>query len=209
MNVSAATLSDDSRAARRTNWTNTSAPRNQPRSSKPGTPGPVATKRSRSSGFKPSMLAGGFKRRMLNRRATTAVASADAAMAVKEPRSCQNADSNSSAIQIVADAVNHVVTGWRRTTLKPHPIMMIATANVTRLNQRAQSSMLIGPFLKIEVSSRLAVPAAGAERQVAEPGSPVTDGGPRFTTGVALRLARAQRAISSFRANHTSGFDRA
>src|SRR5467141_2148836 len=37
------------------------------------------------------MLAGGFKRRMLNKRATTAVASANAAMAVKEPRSCQQA----------------------------------------------------------------------------------------------------------------------
>jgi hypothetical protein len=48
---------------------------------------------------------------MLNKRETTAVASANPAMAVKEPRSCQNADSNSSAIQIVADAVNHAVTG--------------------------------------------------------------------------------------------------
>src|SRR4029078_12242677 len=145
MNVSAKALRDASResadaatdAARRINWTNTRAPRNQPRSSKPGTPGPVATNRSRSWGFKPSMLAGGFKRRMLNKRETTAVASANAAMAVKEPRSCQKADIASSAIQIVADAANHAVTGWLRTTLKPHPIMMIATANVTRLSQRA------------------------------------------------------------------------
>jgi hypothetical protein len=83
------------------------------------------------------MLAGGFKRRMLNKRETTAVANANAAMAVKEPRSCQKADINSSAIQIVADAANQAVTGWRRTTLKPHPIMMIATANVTRPSQRA------------------------------------------------------------------------
>src|SRR6266403_6337912 len=145
MNANAEILSDDSRdsadaatdAARRTNWANTSAPSIQPRSSKPGTPGPVATSKSRSSGFKPAMLVGGVKRRMLNKRETTAVVSANAAMAVKEPRSCQKADTNSSAIQIVADAANQPVTGWPRTTLKPHPIMMIATANVTRLSQRA------------------------------------------------------------------------
>src|SRR6266852_4875796 len=123
-------------AARRINWTNTRAPRNQPRISKPGTPGPVATSRSRSSGFKPAMLAGGFKRRMLNKRETTAVANANAAMGVKEPRSCQKADINSSAIQMVTDAANHAVTGWLRTMLKPQPIMTIATANVTRLTQR-------------------------------------------------------------------------
>src|SRR6266446_5708267 len=147
MNISADSLSDASResadaatdAARRINWANTRAPRNQPRSSKPGTPGPVATSESRSSGFKPAMLAGGFKRRMLNKRETTAVASANAAMAVKEPRSCQKVDINSSAIQIVADTENHAVTGWVMTTPKPHPIMMIATANVTRLSQRAES----------------------------------------------------------------------
>src|SRR5216683_3790154 len=145
MNVSAEALSDASResadaaadAAHRMNWTNTRAPRSQPRTSKPGTPGPVATCRSRSWAFKPAMLAGGFKRRMLNRRETTAVASANAAMAVNEPRSCQKADINSSAIQIVADAANHAVTGWPRTTLAPQPIMMIAMANVTRLSQRA------------------------------------------------------------------------
>ncbi len=73
---------------------------------------------------------------MLNKRDTTAVASANAAMVVKEPRSCQAAEINSSAIQMVADAVNHAVTGWLRTTLKPHAIMMIATANVARLSQR-------------------------------------------------------------------------
>src|SRR6266478_4731667 len=153
MNVSAEALSDSSRqsadaatdAARRINWTNTRAPRNQPKSSKPGTPGPVATKRSRSSGFKPSMLAGGFKRRMLNKRETTAVASANAAMAVKEPRRFQKADISNSAIQIVVDAANHAVTGWVRMTLKPHPIMMIATPNVTRLNHRAESSILFAP----------------------------------------------------------------
>src|SRR6267154_686972 len=145
MNISAEALSDDSResadaaadAARRINWAITRAPRNQPRSSKPGTPGPVATSKSRSSAFKPTMLDGGFKRRMLNKRETTAVASANAAMAGKESRSCQRADINSSAIQIVADAENQVVTGWPRTTLAPHPIMMTATADVTRLSQRS------------------------------------------------------------------------
>src|SRR5438132_11549974 len=145
MNVSADSLSDilgesddaTTDAARRMNWTNTRAPRNQPKIAKPGTPGPVATSRSRSSGFKPAISAGGFRRRMLNKRETTAVASANAAIAGKEPRSCQKADINSSAIQIVADAANHAVTGWLRTTLKPHPTMTIATANVTRLNQRA------------------------------------------------------------------------
>src|SRR6202171_4438048 len=137
MNVRADSLSDTSResddaatdAARRMNWPNTRAPRNQPRISKPGTPGPVATSRSRSSGFKPAMLAGGFKRRMLNKRETTAVASANAAMAVKEPRRFQTADINNSAIHIVVDAANHAVTGWPRKTHRPHPIMMIATAN--------------------------------------------------------------------------------
>src|SRR5713226_3648842 len=164
------------------------------------------------------MLAGGFKRRTLNKRETTAVASANAAMAVKEPRSCQRADINSSTVQIVADAANHAVTGWPSTTLKPHPIMMIATANVTRLSQRAESSILIasvpqaGSVLTPLLPCIHRAPSAAAgprERQAAEPGSPVTVGGPRFTTGVALRLERAQRAISSFRANHTSGFDRA
>src|SRR5258707_11972237 len=135
MNISAESLSDASResddaateAARRINWMNTSAPRNQPRGSKPSTPGPVATSRSRSSGFKPAMLAGGFKRRMLNKRETTAVASANAPMEMKEPRSCQIADVNNSAIQTTLDMANHGVTGWVRMTLKPHPIMMIAT----------------------------------------------------------------------------------
>src|ERR1700674_4650013 len=129
MNVNAEALSDDSRgsarasrdAARRINWANTRAPRTQPRSSKPGTPGPVATSRSRSLALKPSVLAGGFKRRMLNKRETTAVASANAAMAVKEPRSCQKVDINNSAIQTVVDAATHAVTGWVRMTLKPHP----------------------------------------------------------------------------------------
>src|SRR5882762_10673800 len=114
MNISADSLSDTSResddaatdAARRINWANTRAPRNQPSGSKPGTPGPVATSRSRSSGFKPAMLAGGFKRRMLNKRETTAAASASAAMAVKDRRSCQRAAINSSAIQVVVDAAN-------------------------------------------------------------------------------------------------------
>src|SRR5882724_5583244 len=113
MNISAETLSDASLesadaatdAARKANRANTRAPRNQPRTSKPGTPGPVATSRSRSSGFKPAMSAGGFKRRMLNKRETTAVASANAAMAGKEPRSCQIADISNSVIQIVVDVV--------------------------------------------------------------------------------------------------------
>jgi len=52
------------------------------------------------------MLAGGFKRRMLNKRETTAVASANAAMAVKEPRRFQIADISNSAIHIVVDAAN-------------------------------------------------------------------------------------------------------
>src|SRR6266699_2155170 len=164
------------------------------------------------------MLAGGFKRRMLNKRETTAVASAKAAMAVKEPRSCQRAEINSSAIQIVADAANHAVTGWPSTTLKPHPIMTIAMANVTRLSQRAESSILIAsvPQARSVIAPvlpcihRVLSAAAGPRQcQAAGPGSPLTVGGPRFTTGVALRLERAQRAISSFRANHTSGFDRA
>src|SRR6202040_899507 len=114
MNVRANSLSDifgesddaATDAARRMNWANTRAPRNQPRIAKPGTPGPVATSRSRSSGFKPAMLAGGFKRRMLNKRETTAVASANAATDVNEPRSCQTADINNSAIQTVVDAAN-------------------------------------------------------------------------------------------------------
>src|SRR5216684_8096610 len=124
-------------AARRMNWTSTRAPRDQPRIAKPGTPGPVATSRSRSSGFKPAILAGGLKRRMLNKGETTAVASANAAIAGKEPRSCQIADINNSAIQIILDVANHAVTGWMRITLRPHPIMMIATAKGTRLSQRA------------------------------------------------------------------------
>src|ERR1700716_492249 len=128
MNANAQILSDASReseetaadAARRTNGATTRAPSIQPRSSKPGTPGPVATSRSRSSGFKPAMLAGGLKRRMLNKRETTAVASARAAMAVKDPRSGQRADINSSAIQAVVEAANQAVTGSPRRTPKPH-----------------------------------------------------------------------------------------
>src|SRR5229473_2402184 len=151
MNVRANSLSDTSGesdaaatdAARSTNWTSTRAPRNQPRIAKPGTPGPVATSRSRSSGFKPAVLAGGFKRRMLNKRETTAVASASAAIAMKEPRSCQIADINNSAIQTALDVANHLVTGWVRMTLKPHPIMMIATAKFTRLSQRAEPLILV------------------------------------------------------------------
>src|SRR5882762_9620761 len=89
------------------------------------------------------MLAGGFRRRMLNRRETTAVASANAAMAVKEPRSCQRAHINSSTIQIAADAANQAVTGWLRRTLEPHPTITIATASVTRLSQRSALLMRI------------------------------------------------------------------
>src|SRR5260370_35246997 len=126
MNVSAKAVSAASRdcadatqgADRRMNWTNKRAPRNKPRGSKPGTPGPVATSASRSSGVKPARLAGGFKLRTLNKRETTAVASANAAMAVKEPRSCQNAESNNSTIEILAETANHAVAGWLRTTRK-------------------------------------------------------------------------------------------
>src|SRR5229473_6391306 len=143
MNVRANSLSDifgesddaATDAARRINWTNTRAPRNQPRISKPGTPGPVATSRSRSSGFKPAISAGGFRRRMLNKRETTAVASANAAIIGKEPRSCQIADISNSAIQTILDVANHAATGWVSITLKPHPIMMIATTKVTRLSR--------------------------------------------------------------------------
>src|ERR1700692_2200124 len=153
MNVRANSLSDTSGesddattdAARSINWTSTRAPRNQPRIAKPGTPGPVATSRSRSSGFKPAMSAGGFKRRMLNKRETTAVASASAAMAGMEPRSCQIADINNSAIQTVLDVASHAVTGWVSITLEPNPIMMIATTKVTRLSQRAELSILNAP----------------------------------------------------------------
>src|SRR5260370_41850005 len=128
MNVRANSLSDifgesddaATDAARRMNWTNTRAPRNQPKIAKPGTPGPVATSRSRSSGFKPAVLAGGVKRRMLNKRETTAVGRASAAIAMKEPRSCQIGGSHKSAIQTALDVANHPVTGWGRVTLKPH-----------------------------------------------------------------------------------------
>src|ERR1700738_3380986 len=72
---------------------------------------------------------------MLKRRETTAVTHANPAMAVKDPRSCQAADISSSAIQIVVDAANQAVTGWPRRTLEPHPVMMTATASVTRLSQ--------------------------------------------------------------------------
>src|SRR6266403_1549772 len=154
MNANAVFWSDDPResadaatdAARRTNWANTSAPNSQPRSSKPGTPGPVATSRSRSSGFSPARLAGGCKRRMLNKRETTAVASASAARAVKDPRSCQRADINSNAIQTVVDAANQAVTGWPRRTLDPHPIMMTATATVRRLSQWTYLSIFMTLF---------------------------------------------------------------
>src|ERR1700681_256607 len=85
----------------------------------------------------------------MNTSETTAVASANAAMAGKEPRRFQIADSNNSAIQIVVDAANHAVTGWMRMTLKPHPIMMIATAKVTRPSQRAEFSILVAPVLPL------------------------------------------------------------
>src|ERR1700730_2065196 len=151
MNVRANSLSDifgesddaATDAARRMNWTNTRAPRNQPKIAKPGTPGPVATSRSRSSGFKPAISAAGFRSRMLYKHETTAVASANAAIAGKEPRSCQIAGISNSAIQIMDDAENQAVTGCVKMTDKPHPIMMIATAKVTRLSQRAKLSILI------------------------------------------------------------------
>src|SRR5258708_22931710 len=120
MNVSAAVPSHASRepadaaadAARRINCTNTSAPKSQPRSSNPGTPGPVATSRSRSSGFRAAILVGGLKRKTLNKRETTAVVIANAAVAVKEPRRRQIAEINSSAIHIVVDAANQSVMRW-------------------------------------------------------------------------------------------------
>ena len=43
---------------------------------------------------------------------------------------------SSSAIQIVVDAANHPVTGWRSTTLAPHATIITATARVTRLSER-------------------------------------------------------------------------
>ena len=39
-------------------------------------------------------------------------------------------------------------TGWLSTTLKPHPIMMIATTSVIRLNQRASHRYSLHLFLK-------------------------------------------------------------
>src|SRR5258707_10585516 len=81
-----------------------------------------------------------------------AVASANAAIAGKEPRNCQIADISNSAIQIILDVANHAVTGWVRMTLKPHPIMMIVTTKVTRLSQRAKLSILIAFAPRIEVS---------------------------------------------------------
>src|SRR5260221_11099349 len=101
-------------AARRMNWTNTRAPRNQPKIAKPGTPGPVATSRSRSSGFKPAISAGAFRRRMLNKRETTAVASANAAIAGKEPRSRQIAGIRDNALQNILDVAHHAETGLSR-----------------------------------------------------------------------------------------------
>lgn len=41
----------------------------------------------------------------------------------------------------------------------------------------------------------------------AGPDKPLTLTGPRSSTGVWLRVLRAQSAISSLRANHTPGFD--
>src|ERR1700730_9728456 len=113
------------------------------------------------------MLAGGFRRRILNRRETTAVASANAAMAMKEPGSCQTTATNSTAIQIVADAANQAVTGWPTTTLAPHPIMMTATTNVTRLSQG-------------DAAVFMEVHAVG-------PGKPVKFGDCRAMTGVSAR----------------------
>src|SRR5260221_12606812 len=115
MNVRANSLSDTSDesdhattdAARRINWTSKRAPRNQPRIAKSGTPGPVATSRSRSSGFKPAVLAGGFKRRMLNKRETTAGARASAPKTMKEPRRCQKADTNNNTTPTAPHVANH------------------------------------------------------------------------------------------------------
>src|SRR5258706_8165262 len=98
------------------------------------------------------MLAGGFKRKTLNKRDTTAVASASPAREVRGPRSCQRAKINSRAIQIVADEANQEVTGCPTTTLKPHPVIMTATASVARLSQRTYSSRPIVTLLKSETS---------------------------------------------------------
>src|SRR5258706_12424944 len=108
MNVRANSLSDifgesddaATDAARRMNWTNTRAPRNQPKIAKPGTPGPIATRRSGSSGFKPAISAGGFRRRILNKRETTAVGGANAAIPEKDHRSCPTPGISNSAIQV-------------------------------------------------------------------------------------------------------------
>src|SRR5258706_12220796 len=122
MNVRANSLSDifgesddaATDAARRMNWTNTRAPRNQPKIAKPGTTGPVATSRSRSSGFKPAISAGAFRRRMLNKRETTAAASANPAIAGKELRSRPIADISNNALQIILQGANHAVHPWLR-----------------------------------------------------------------------------------------------
>src|SRR5258708_36657235 len=119
MSVRAEALSEASResadaateAALRINWTNTRAPRVQPRSSKPGTPGPVATSRSRSSAFRPAMLAGGLKRRMLNKRGNTAGAGANAAMGTNERPRWPNPENHSNPTQNPADVGKQTAAG--------------------------------------------------------------------------------------------------
>src|SRR6266568_2607472 len=94
---------------------------------------------------------------MLNKRATTAAASANAAMAVYEPRNCQTADSNSSAIQMAADAANQAVTGLPRRMLAPHPAMMTATASVARRSQikRPSTRLMLTNDMALILSVRL------------------------------------------------------
>src|SRR2546422_1131755 len=56
---------------------------------------------------------------------------------------------------IVADAANQAVTGWPRTTLAPHPIMMTATASVTRRSQRTWLVIVVNECIETSISNSL------------------------------------------------------
>src|ERR1700724_3641405 len=79
----------------------------------------------------------------------SALATSRAYLANNRVTSCQIADISNSAIQIMLDVANQAVTGCVKMTDMPHPIMMIATAKVTRVSQRAKLSMLIAPVLPL------------------------------------------------------------
>jgi len=73
---------------------------------------------------------------MLNKRETTAVASATRNSG-KEPRSCQIADISNSAIQTILDVANHAVTGLDEDYASDPIDHDDRTAKVTRLSLRA------------------------------------------------------------------------